>query len=207
LDKKYYYGVKILYLIKKIQLKQTSLCRNFNELIELKNTMPIDYKLFFQILLRETIIVALLVVIFNLIIPGKTDYFYWTFFVLTLSCIIYFKQIESGYEIGILEGDDNYLQTNFEEIIQSSKTKTDILKSINMSSEYLGKVKYEGEIIRKQNWRKIFNLSKSEIVLQKGSKGKTYYRLITKPVFPFVKFDHYTNFKCFSALKEIVSDT
>ena len=168
-----------------------------------------DFNLLFRILLRNTLRISLallLLFIFGFSMYKSISLLSFTLFLFTgLECWYYQYNADL---FQIKTGDENYLQTNFLEEFISSKEEQQIIHDIKNYPSDLGKVNFEDKVIRRFNFpfQSEYSASVSNIEKLSGDGGYYKYRISTKPLFPWIKYDFYFNCKHFDALREIVVD-
>lgn len=164
-----------------------------------------DILLYLRFLIKYILILGGGFFIIDLIWPSKTDYTFWTIYILFLTTAEYIWLQWSGNVQGISKGHENYLRVKYEARLETSKSEEEIIKAISTKDEYLGEVKFEGAVIKKHQWKGIMKTSQSEIIKMETHSVKTTYMLKTKPRYNWIKIDHYYNLEYFEILKYLVT--
>jgi len=163
-----------------------------------------DYKLFLRILLVTIIQMFVFAAIVSYFSIGDFKPLYWFVLAIGLSIIPYLIHADSATKVGVHPGHENYLKTKFKEEIISDKPADIIIAEIKNQKEYLGKVTFGQDVIKRQSFKSLPLLSKSHIEI-KSQNNQTMFSLQTNPVLPFIQIDSYSNLKCHKQLKEIIS--
>lgn len=164
-----------------------------------------DILLYLRFLIKYILILGCGFFIFDLIWPSKTDYTFWTIYILLLTTAEYIWLQWSGNAHGISKGHENYLQVKYEAKLETSKSAEEIIKAINTKDEYLGEVKFEGAVIKNHQWKGTMKTSQSEIIKLETNSVRTMYMLKTSPRYSWVKIDHYHNLEYFKTLKYLIT--
>ena len=169
------------------------LTMDFNLLfqISLRNIFRVSIALLLLILLRFALIGSIVKMSIFLLIMTSLEYWYYQYY---------------ANQLQIKKGDENYLRVNFSKEFTSDKNEQQIIQEIQNFPNTLGKVKFGDQVIRRFEfpWPSEYSASLSKIEKVSTDKDSVRYKISTKPLLPWIKYDFYHNLRHFEALSEII---
>ena len=162
-----------------------------------------DYKLLGKILVAQSILLFCIFVVLWLLNPNGIDPLFWMILVLVFSLLSYRRQTKAAKHLGITQDHPAYQQKSFVTQVSSAHSPRELTELITGSTDYLGEVRLDGEIILKHAWKGVANMC-STVITPQSEGRETVYKISTEPYWKYAIVDGYSGYRVHEVIKVLL---